>query len=337
VKPPGQQLDLFGAPPEPLPGKRKGAVEIRTVVVTDDLRATAARLSPLIHLGTSSWSFPGWKGIVYDDAATETRLARDGLAAYARHPLLRAVGIDRTYYAPIPADAFARYAASVPADFRFLVKAHEMCTWQRIPHHPRYGSLRGQSNERYLHAGYASAEVVGPCIDGLGDKLGVLLFQFPPQPTGGFGDPAGFAARLHEFLAQLPRGPLYAVELRNPELLTESYAAALRAVGATHCLNVHPTMASVRTQATITLDADSPALVIRWMLHSGLRYEEAKARYSPFDRLVDEDTRARAAIADLCRRAAQRGKAAYVIINNKAEGSAPLSAFRLAAAIVASQ
>lgn len=333
MKSPGSQLDLFAAHTAVAP--RKAPPGLGAAVVPEELHRLASHLPPWIHLGTSSWSFPGWRGIVYDGDASEARLAREGLAAYAQHPLLRTVGIDRTYYAPISAAAFERYAASVPADFRFLVKAHEMCTWQRIPHHPRYGALRGQNNERFLHAGYAAAEVVGPCIDGLGDKLGVLLFQFAPQPIGGFGDPAAFAARLHEFLRQLPRGPLYAVELRNPELLTERYAAALRDAGATHCLNVHPTMASVRTQATLTLSASSPAVVIRWMLRSGLRYEEAKARYAPFDRLVDQDPRARDAIADLCRRAVQRGRAAYVIINNKAEGSAPLSAFQLAAAIAA--
>ena len=39
-----------------------------------------------------SWSFPGWSGLVYDRASTETELARNGLGAYAAHPLFRSVG-----------------------------------------------------------------------------------------------------------------------------------------------------------------------------------------------------------------------------------------------------
>ncbi len=74
-----------------------------------------------LYLGTSSWSFPGWVGIVYDRQVSQTTLARHGLAAYARHPLFRTVCIDRTYYSPITAEDFARYESAVPEDFRFVV------------------------------------------------------------------------------------------------------------------------------------------------------------------------------------------------------------------------
>ena len=87
----------------------------------------AAALPPRIHLGTSSWSFPGWTGLVYAPQGgrlpTEHAIARRGLAAYAAHPLLRTVSLDRTFYAPLSADEFARYAAQVPEHFRFVVKA----------------------------------------------------------------------------------------------------------------------------------------------------------------------------------------------------------------------
>jgi uncharacterized protein YecE (DUF72 family) len=70
--------------------------------------ALARHLSPQLYLGTSSWTFPGWQGLVYDRAASASVLARYGLAAYARHPLLRTVGLDRTFYAPIAADDMLR-------------------------------------------------------------------------------------------------------------------------------------------------------------------------------------------------------------------------------------
>ncbi len=61
-----------------------------------------------------------------------------------------------------------------------------------------------------------------------------------------------------------------------------------------------------------------------------LRYEVAKERYEPFDEIVDEDakTRERIAIASLDATIAEKG--VFVIANNKAEGSAPLSIVRLA-------
>jgi hypothetical protein len=74
----------------------------------------------------------------------------------------------------------------------------------------------------------------------------------------------------------------------------------------------------------------APALVIRWMLHPTQRYEAAAQRYQPFNRLVDEDPAQRDAIAALCVEALLASRPAFVITNNKAEGSAPLTVFKLA-------
>ena len=301
--------------------------------VSPETSALAARIPPGVWLGTSSWSFPGWAGIVYGTRETEARLARDGLAAYASHPLLRAVGIDRTFYAPIDAATFAGYAAVVPERFRFLVKAHEVCTLARFPRHARYGVSAGEANALFLDAAYATDAVIGPCVEGLGAKAGPILFQLPPQARAQLGDPSVFAARLHAFLTALPRGPVYAVELRNAYLLGREYAQALAAAGAVHCSNAHPAMPELAAQRATAPNGATRPLVVRWMLRRGLEYEGARDRYRPFDRIVDEDVPVRSAIATLCQETVRSGREAYVVINNKAEGSAPLSAFRLAAEI----
>ena len=82
------QLQMFGLPPE-----KQGPV--RPAEVPAELAQLAARLRPNLRLGTSSWSFPGWEGIVYDRRVSNARLAKEGLAAYAAHPLFRTVGVDR--------------------------------------------------------------------------------------------------------------------------------------------------------------------------------------------------------------------------------------------------
>ncbi|MEX2466819.1 MAG: DUF72 domain-containing protein [Gemmatimonadota bacterium] len=283
-----------------------------------------------LRLGTSSWSFPGWAGIVYDRVASERTLAKAGLPAYARSPLFRTVGIDRTYYRPVTAEVFQAYAEDVPDGFRFLVKADRRLTSPTDPDAPG----RRAPNPDYLEPGYATREVVKPAMDGLGTKLGPILFQFSPGPPELFGGPQRFAERLAHFLGALPSGPLYAVELRSPELLTEHYAATLEASGAAHGYTVHPAMPPLERQTTLVVPHYQPTLVIRWMLRAGLRYEAAKGLYTPFDRLVDEDaaTRHQIAIATLDALIAERE--AFVIANNKAEGSAPLTLLRLADHIV---
>lgn len=321
------QLGLFEAP-APAPSR---------VVAMEKHNELAATLPPTLHLGTSSWTFPGWAGLVYGGKPSQAWLTREGLAAYAGHPLFRTVGVDRTYYATVSADVLAGYAAQVPDDFRFLVKAAEACVVARFPGHPRYGALRGERNERFLDAAWATDHVVAPFVEGLGEKGGVLLFQLPPQSMAELGGAEGFAEKLHGFLRCLPKGPLYAVELRNGPLLNGRYVEALADVGAVHCYNVHGGMIPFEEQLRRVDPARWPVLVTRWMLHAGQRYEEAVERYSPFSALVDEDPTTRELLARVIADAAARAQRTWVVVNNKAEGCSPLSIAALAQRVAALQ
>ncbi len=293
----------------------------------------AAAIPEEIRLGTSSWAFPGWEGLVYKDRVSDQKLSREGLAAYASHPLFRTVGLDRTHYAPMTTEQFREHAVQVPMDFRFLVKAHEACTIHRWPTHPRYGQRKGELNDRFLDPTYAARHCVEPMIEGLGEKAGPLLFQIAPQSMKEIGGAAGFIEKLHAFLSRLPKGPLYAVEVRNRELLTPEYDSALKDAGVLHCLNSLRRMPPLVEQWQRASAAKPKALLIRWMVHKSQDYESALDRYEPFNALVDEDPPTRDDIAKLAVEAALTKQQVYVIINNKAEGSAPLSIFKLAAEI----
>lgn len=308
---------------------------VRSVAPSPIHQALARKLPKNLFLGCSSWSFPGWEGLVYEGRGTKTELARHGLAAYAAHPLLTSVGIDRTYYAPLSAAEFADYREAVPEAFRFLVKAHQLCTMAY------FKSPTGQSTENpsFLDPSYARDEVVGPYAEGLKQKAGVLVFQFPPQSIAAMGGRDGFTDKLHVFLEGLPSGPSYATEIRNPELLTPRYFEALSDTSASHCFNVHPTMPPLPEQRQLA--ASSPgsrgaAVVVRWMLRRDRGYEMAREEFAPFNRLVDEDATSRRQIADAIRAAPSR-QPVFVIVNNKAEGSAPLTVFRLAEYLADSQ
>ncbi len=328
LRPPGDQLDLFGGEPVTSGGG------VAPAAVDDDTRALAGRLPPEVHLGTSSWSFPGWAGLVYGEPASEAVLARRGLPAYAAHPLFATVGVDRTFYAPVETEVMAGYAAAVPPRFRFLVKAHEALTMARFPNHARYGAQRGQDNPRLFDVAWATDQVVAPYVDGLGDKGGVLLFQFPPQPAELFGGPRRFAERLYRFLRDLPPGPRYAVEVRTPDLMGRDLAACLRTVGAAPCVAVMPGLPAADVQWRALGGPDADLLVVRWLLADHHDYESAKAAFTPFARLASPDRRTRSTLANLVRAATARGTASFVIANNKAEGSSPLTLVELAREIL---
>lgn len=334
-----KQFDLFGEPQIAVPSRRKAGRDtdradqsVLPVAPGDEATRLAQRLPEGARLGTSSWSFPGWAGLVYGGSYPDTQLARRGLAAYAAHPLLRTVGIDRTFYAPMSETAFSNYAKQVrdtSPGFRFLVKAPMLFTGPRL----RSEEGRWADNEAFLDASLATAQFVSPATRGLGDTCGPLVFQFPPLGPRFTRSPTRFADALAEFLLALPKlqGPaFYAVEVRDPELLTDDYLAALCAGGATHCIAIHARMPQADAQARFWREAGRLPLVIRWSLHSGLKYEEAKERYAPFNALVDEDPDGRSQVARLVIEAARARLESYVIANNKAEGSAPLTIRKLA-------
>lgn len=331
------QSFLFGPEPDSDPPGAPPAGPPRPAAVDPAHAALAAFLPDTLRLGTSSWSFPGWRGIVYQDDVPQARLAREGLPAYAAHPLLRSVSLDRAFYAPLPEAEYRRLAAQVPAGFRFLVKAFQGITRPQIDT-PAAAPSAAES-ATFLDPAAARELVVGPAVMGLADACGPIVFQFSPMRFPRRAEESRFLDRLGAFLAALPRGPLYAVELRNAELLAplhlDRYLAALACADACHSYVVHPTMPPAQRQRELVDPARFPAFVSRWLLHDGLTYDGAKDRHAPFNRLIDEDPATRADLAAMVADALWSHKAAWVLVNNKAEGSAPLSVFRLGAEIAA--
>ena len=317
--------------------------KVQPAPADDALRALAARLPPRLHMGTSSWHFPGWAGLVWDSEHAQPTLSRHGLGAYAQHPLLRGVSLDRGFYRPLTASQYAGYAAQVPADFRFTVKAPSVVCDALV----RDEGGRGmQPNPAFLDPALAVEQFVQPALEGLGPRIGALVFQLSPLPGPLLAAMPELLARLRALLRALPAlapaAPqgVVAVEVRNAQWLTPDFAAVLRETGATYCLGLHPKLPPIEQQLPLLRALWPGPLVCRWNLHprhGAYGYEEAKGLYEPFDRLQDPDLATRAVLARVIAGTTGAGQPAYVSINNKAEGSAPLSVRALAEEIVRQQ
>ena len=332
---------LFGDAPADDPHGPIGAAP-----PSEELVRLGRHLPEQVYLGTSSWAFAGWEGLVYQTHYTETRLARQGLTAYSQHPLLRAVGVDRGYYHAPDTAEWERTARDVPPRFRFVVKAPAAVTDALNRGSRSAGSPPATANPRFLDVAFATERFVMPVLEGLKEKAGPLVLQFAPLPSELTRDAHALIERIADFVSKLPRThagmqPIYAVELRNPELLTPRFVNRMREAGTRLCIGVHARMPPVARQASAlrTMDArTSPdgawllagPLVVRWSLHAGFGYEQARARYAPFNRLLDPDLVTRGSLVHLIRVAVRSGQSAYVIVNNKAEGCAPLSCVELA-------
>ncbi|WP_425066035.1 DUF72 domain-containing protein [Reyranella sp.] len=329
-----RQPGLFETGAAAAPRRRaSGAGDVRPARESPLLEAPALPLD--IRLGTSSWFFPGWRGLVYDGVHPQVTLSRKGLEAYGQIPLLRTVSLDRTFYAPISTVAYAQYASQVPEHFSFVVKAPALVCDAVMRDEEGRGRV---ANPHFLDSAIATREFVLPCLEGLKGKAGPLVFQISPLPRGLAEESRLLIDRLEAFFGALPRQlagqtPLYALELRNPELLTPRLMRMLGNAGVRYCVGLHDRMPEVERQETAlkVLDGEEAGpLVVRWNLHRGFLYQAAKQRYEPFDRLVDEDVETRRVLARMAAAAYKARRKVWITANNKAEGSAPLSLLELA-------
>lgn len=344
------QDDLFGATQatEPAataaglgraPSSRVKAPPVRLADVPDELRVLAQRLPRRAHLGTSSWTYPGWTGHIWASDLSERVLSRHGLSAYSQHPLMRTVSVDRNLYKALTASQFAEYAAQVPDDFRFIVKAPASVSDALV--RDEHGRSRGH-NPLFLDPEVAVREFIRPALEGLRHKIGALVFQLSPLPPEWLRQPQQLLDRLAHLLSALPSlkptapDGVVAVEVRDASLVTRELAEVLKASSATYCLGLHARMPTIDAQLPVLRALWPSPLVCRWNLHrrhGAYGYEAARDLYAPFDHIQDADPGTRATLARVIRATTGAGLPAYVSISNKAEGCAPLSVAALAEAV----
>lgn len=289
-----------------------------------DVRDLGARIPPGIRFGTSSWSFPGWCGLVYRRPRSESELAKDGLAEYARYPLFGTVGIDRSYYAPLSSEDLRRYASQLPSQFPCCAKVPSMYASPILPGSGQDGS-RGITNPDFLSVEGFTRDVLEPFSVRFSAHTGPFILQIPPMPPAARLVPEDFVERLGAFLTRLPRGLRIAVELRERRLLTPAYADLLRATGAAHALTYWSAMPSPAEQAELVDVSAAPFVMIRLLMRPGTRYESRRESFRPFNRIVEPDDSLRREVTRLITDAAGRQQPVFVLVNNKAEGSSPLT------------
>ena len=281
----------------------------------------------LVRFGTSSWAYEGWRKQIYHRPYPASRFSKDSLAEYAAYatdeaPLFRTVGIDHSFYRPASATQLAHYASQVPADFHFCSKVWEELTVPAYADLPRYGAKAGKPNPRFLDSNLFLEMVLQPFLDAIPDRIGPFIFEF--QRTG--MEPDTFLDALDRFLADLPAGFPYAVEVRNPAVLSPRYREILRAHQVAHTYNHWTGMPPLLTQHRLLHERfTAPYVVMRLLTPLGLPYAAAVERYAPYNRIVTAQPQMRRDAASLIHSASSQGVTPYVLVNNRSEGNAPLT------------
>jgi len=286
--------------------------------------ALAARLPPEVRFGASSWNYPGWKGLVYQRDYEGRGASARMLEEYARFPLFRTVGIDSSFYAP-PTDAvLASYAEHLPRGFPCVSKV-----WNQLTVHTfskaQDKARAGQVNPDFLNPDLFLEAVYEPYQRHFADHAGPFVFEFQTIGRGSGVSAERFAARLDEFFSALPREGKYAVELRNEEFLTPMYFAVLREHGVAHVFNSWTRMPPIGDQLDLPGAVSGPFLVARALLRPGRTYDEAVDAFAPYDRILEPSPPLRRDLVRLIETAVHTRIPAYLLVNNRAEGSAPLT------------
>lgn len=300
-----------------------------------ELDALARELSPLIHFGTSTWTYPGWTGLVYQREYPRSGASAAMLGEYARWPLFRTVGIDSFFYRPPSPATLSKYSDELPAGFPCCCKV-----WDRITAHtfnsPRDRARRGELNPDWLNVELFMTDVVEPLREHFGDHLGPLILEFQTIPARSGIGPVEFADALDRFFTALPNEFSYAVEIRNAEFLTPEYFAVLRQHQVAHLFNAWTRMPSIGEQLLLHDAITAPFVISRALLTPGRAYARAVEAFQPYDRIREASAPLRADLVALARAAMELRVPAYLLVNNRAEGCAPLTIAAVAATLAGS-
>lgn len=290
-----------------------------------DRRALASRLQQLaqqrIFIGTSSWKYEGWIDQIYTRERYSTRgrfsekkFQAECLAEYAEtFPVV--CGDFSFYQFPSP-EYWQRLFASAPGSLQFALKVPEEVTAEVFPKHARYGPRAGLRNESYLNTNAFDALFLDP-LRPYRSRVPALIFEFGARGAS----PREFVSLLDPFLASLPQDFRYAVEVRNREYLQPRYFDCLQSNSVAHVLNAWTRMPSLDKQMNLPITADFT--VVRALLREGRKYEDAVARFQPYDKIVEENPETRDALRQWIKRMREERRASYIFVNNRLEGNAP--------------
>jgi uncharacterized protein YecE (DUF72 family) len=171
-----------------------------------------------IHIGTSGWQYDHWRGAFYPE-----EIAKE---AWFDHYATRfsTVEVNNTFYNVPSKRAVEHWREQAARGFTYTLKAHRYITHRKKLLDP------DQTLPKFLDV-----------AETLGDRLGVLLFQLPPNWHAN-------PDRLATFLEAVPDSFRCAVEFRDPTWYDGDVFGVLDDAGAAFCVHDH-------------VDAPSPKVV----------------------------------------------------------------------------
>lgn len=282
--------------------------------------------SDLIRIGTCSWKYDSWKGLVYSGTTDLNYLQQ-----YSRR--YSTVEIDQWFWSlfrsNIPVlpreEVVLEYASSVPPGFVFSIKVPNSIT---LTHH--YGKGKDAAlvpNPHFLSTGLMARFLKS--IEPLGDHIGPLMFQFEYLNRLKMGGLHHFLELFRVFCQGLPESYRYCVEIRNPNYLREPYFDFLAEHQMGHVFLQGYYMPPITGIYWEFRDKLAEPVVIR--LHGPDRKEMEERTGEVWDKIVEPRDKELEEVARIVRDLRDRGFHSFINVNNHYEGSAPRTIDKLKA------
>ena len=274
-----------------------------------------------VYFGSSSWKYPGWKGLVYNRTYPSKKMFdQECLAEYS--DIFPTVCADFALYDFPGREQMQIIHDSTTDNFRVSLKVTDRITIKKYPNLPRHGVSAGKDNPDFLSLTLFEEAFLRP-IEALKGKRGAIIFEFSTfYPNSGITYNV-FVEAINRFLSLLPKGYEYAIELRNKEFLTADYLKMLESHGVAHVLNSWTRMPPIIDQIQLAGVLTGRFSVARALLRPGRTYQEAVDLFQPYEKIKEENPELRLGLAEAVRRCVAEKKKLYAYVNNRAEGNSP--------------
>jgi uncharacterized protein YecE (DUF72 family) len=289
-----------------------------------------------LRIGTCSWKFPSWRGLVYPAQARGPAGAQAYyLQEYAR--TYSTVEIDQWFWSlfgrgdrapdvklPAPADVEA-YRASVPDGFRFSVKLPNSITLTHLYRKQKTDPL--VANPHFLSPSLFEAFLAR--IAPLRGVLGPLMFQFGYLNQRMMASQDRFQELFAAFTRQLPGGYRYGLETRNAGYLNEAYFEFLNQNGLIPVFLqgywMPPIVSVYERWRPLVLQHEQVVIRLHGPDREGIEARTGKQ----WNQVVEPRDEELAAVVGMVEDLLDQGVSVYLNVNNHYEGSAPLTIDRI--------
>ena len=277
-----------------------------------------------LHIGTCSWKYDSWEGLVYS-----SRKPANHLREYSRS--YDTVEVDQWFWSLFPGnkvvlpkpEVVREYAESVPEHFTFGVKIPNSIT---LTHHYQ----KGKPGELQENPWFLSEDLFSrfmESLEPLHPNLGPLIFQFEYLNRRKMSGAGEFFDRFGKFADQLPAGFSYFVELRNPNWLNSRYFDFLAAKDLRHVFlqgYYLPSIFELYRRHRLQI-RDQTVIRLHGPDRKGIEEQTGK----DWSRIVAPKDQDIDCLTEMTSDLRSRGVETFLYVNNHFEGSAPRTIERI--------